>query len=195
MDEFEIMRQQLASMKQQLDTQKIVNKNLMCKVMKAKASWINRLVSAEFVILPIAFLLIWVICHFHHLSQWYSITFLVCGGIDVILDMRTLRIPPRIFSSYSIIDLKKFMARRKKELFIQTCCGGAFSVIWIMLFLYSLATSEVSQLYDEPVKDAGIISGIIGGAAALIIIAVVYRKIQCTNREILNEVGKFENDV
>lgn len=194
MDEFEIMRQQLASMKQQLDTQKIVNKELMCKVMKAKTSWLNRLVKAEFFIIPVAFLILLAICHYYGISQWYSISFLVVGGIDAILDIRTVRIPSEIFSSYSIIDLKKFMSRQKKGRFTQTCIGTAFCVVWLMLFFYSLSTSAASPQCDDPAMDAGIFGGIIGVIVSGIAIVIIYRKIQRTNDEIMNEIDKFENE-
>lgn len=194
MDEFEIMRQQLASMKQQLDTQKIVNKELMYKVMKSKTSWLNRLVNAGFFIIPVTFIILLAICNYYGLSQWYSISFLICGSIDALLDFRTVRIPSDIFSYYSIKELKKFMVRQKKERFIQTCIGGSFSVIWLLLFLFSLQTSAASEPYDESVKVACIFGCIIGVIAALIAIVILYKKIQRTNDEVLNEIGKFEND-
>lgn len=194
MDEFEIMRQQLAAMKRQLDTQKTVNRELMRKVMKSKTSWMNRLVKAEFFIIPVASLLIFAICQSYGISQWFTITFLVCGIIDALLDIRTVRIPSDIFSTYSIINLKKFMARQKKERLIQTCISGAFCAIWIMLFFYSYITADVSPLSDESAKHTGIVGGFIGLTVATIVIAIVYKKMQRTNDEILNEIGKFEND-
>lgn len=193
MDEFEIMRQQLASMKQ-LGTQKIVNKELMCKVMKSKSSWLNHIVKAEFLIIPVAFLFIMAICHYYDISQWFSITFLVCGTIDAIMDIRTVRIPSDILGSYSMIELKKFLVRQKKERFIQTCVGGAFSVIWLLLFIYSMGTSADTHVYDRVIKVAGIIGGIMGATVASTVITIIYKKMQRTNDEILNEIGKFENE-
>ena len=52
MEELEIMRMQLDALKQQLDTQEIINRDLLRKIMRRKASWLNRLVNFETIALP-----------------------------------------------------------------------------------------------------------------------------------------------
>ena len=90
MDEFEIMREQLAAMKQQLDSQHIINESLMRKVMHGKASWMNRFVTAELIALPFIYLLFVGICSVYNISQWFSFAYLILGGLDALLDMRTV---------------------------------------------------------------------------------------------------------
>lgn len=198
MDEFEIMRQQLASMKQQLDTQKIVNNDLMRKVMRSKASWMNKFVKAELIAMPFIYLLVVGICFSYGVSQWYSFAFLVFGGIDAILDIRTVRIPIELFSSSSILGLKKFLLRQKRERFAQTCISGAVALVWLILLVYAMITSGNSLFPGneiwESAKNGGIVGGIVGGIIGLIVIIVLYSKMQRTNDRILADIEQIENE-
>ncbi|MDE6341030.1 MAG: hypothetical protein K2K93_01810, partial [Muribaculaceae bacterium] len=94
MEELEIMRRQLASMKEQLRSQHIVNESLMRKVMKGKASWMNTLVKAEIICVPITWILLAAICAFYGISQWYASLFLIMSVIDTYIDWYTVRIGP-----------------------------------------------------------------------------------------------------
>lgn len=197
MDEFEVMRQQLASLKSQLDTQHIVNNELMRKVMRNKASWLNMLVKVELISLPFLYLLIVGICYVCNISQWFSFIFIVCAGIDAILDLRTISIPNHLFSSSSILDLKRLLIRQKKERFIQTCIGGTFSVIWVILFVYNIWLSNNAVMGEEDglwsaVMTGGLFGGIIGAIVALIVLTIIIRKIQRTNDQILADIEDLE---
>ena len=197
MDEFEIMRRQLASMKQQLDDQQIVNKNLMRKVMSGKASWMNMLVTVELIALPFIYLLFVGICHGYGVSQWYSFAFLIFAGIDALFDIRTVRIPGSLFSTLSILDLKKFLVRQKKERFIQTCIGGILCICWGGLFSCAMLASNDTLFPDnnmwEAAKSGGLIGGFIGAVVGGMIIVVLYRKMQRTNDRILDDIDRYEN--
>ena len=47
MEELEIMGRQLEAMKQSLDTQQIINKKLLCKLIRKRSSWLNSFVISE----------------------------------------------------------------------------------------------------------------------------------------------------
>lgn len=198
MDEFEVMRRQLATMKQQLDSQQIINKELMRKVMKAKASWLNLLVKAELIALPFIYLLFVGICYAYGISQWYSFTFLICASIDTLFDLRTIRIPSRLFSSSSILDLRKFLIRQKRERFFQTTISGTCCVIWLILFVCAMTASNSTLFPDNDLWEAalagGLAGGIIGAIAGVIVIVVLYRKMQRTNDRILADIDILEKE-
>jgi len=198
MDEFEVMRQQLASMKQRLDKQQIVNKELMRKVMRAKTSWLNLLVKAELIAIPFVYLLIAGICYVYGVSQWYSFAFLVGATIDSLLDIRTVRIPANLFGSSSILDLKRLLVRQKKERFIQTCIGIVFCIVWVLLFDAAMIASD-SGIYPESdlwnsARTGGMIGGVIGAVFGCVIVIVLYRKMQNTSNQLLSEIEKLENE-
>ena len=53
MEELEIMGRQLEAMKQSLDTQQIINKKLLCKLIRKLSSWLNSFVISEIIALPL----------------------------------------------------------------------------------------------------------------------------------------------
>lgn len=201
MDELEIMRQQMAAMKRQLDTQHIINQDLMRKVMRSKASWLNRLVKYEFIALPFIYLLFVAICYFYSISQWYAFVILIGTAIDATFDIRTVRIPPQLFSSSTLLGLKKFLIRQKKERFFQTVIGGGFCVIYLFMFGYAMITAsplETSGIIDNDLwqgaKTGGIIGGVIGMVVALIGVITLFRKMQSTNDQLLRDINDLEQE-
>lgn len=193
MDEFEVMRQQMAALKKELDTQHILNEELMHKVMRSKASWLNILVKVELFTLPFVFLLFYGICYLLDISQWYSFTFLIFGGIDAILDKRTVSIPNELFSSTSIIGIKKWLVRQKKERFIQTCIMTVISLAWLSLFLREVNHSLRSPLYESgSIWTDGFTFGIVG--VCFVIIVILYQKMQRTNDKIMEDINRLESE-
>ncbi len=191
MDELEIMRHQLAAMKSRLDSQQIINRELMRKVMRSKASWLNRFVNVEIITVPIVYLLLVIICVGYGISQWFAGAFLLMGAIDAAIDWRTVRIPPRMFGTASIIYLRKYLIRQKKERMIQTCIMFPLTLIWLVAFLSAmLAGTDMSLTGDILVaaRQGGIIGGVIGGLIGLVMVVVIFSKMQRTNDTLLSDL-------
>lgn len=197
MDELEIMRQQLDAMKHHLDTQQIINKSLLRRIMRSKASWLNRFVIGEIIMMPFLYLFFAGLSAFFEISQWYAVVFLICGAVDVFLDWRNVRIPSAMFGTASVLELKKFLLRQKKERFIQTCVMTPLVVIWLVLFF--LAMSEKTFLPDsdsiaQAAKDGALIGGFIGGVIGLVVVILIYYRMQHTNDDLLRDIRELEND-
>lgn len=198
MDEIEIMRQQLTAMKRQLDTQQIVNKELLRKVMRSKASWLNRFVSIEIITLPVVYLLFVIISAAYGVSQWYAFSFLIMSALDTAFDWRTVRISSDMFGSASILELKKFLLRQKRERLIQACVGAPLCIIWVVaFFLAMVANIDVMSSGDleQVVKTGGLIGGIAGGVVGGVVMIVLYRKMQRTNDTLLGDIRDLEEDM
>lgn len=198
MDEIEIMRQQLTAIKRQLDTQQIVNKELLRKVMRSKASWLNRFVNIEIITLPVVYLLFVIISAAYGVSQWYAFSFLIMSALDTAFDWRTVRIPSDMFGSASILELKKFLLRQKRERFIQVCVGAPLCVIWVVaFFLAMVANIDVTSSDDleQMVKTGGLIGGLAGGVVGGVVMIVLYRKMQRTNDTLLRDIRDLEEDM
>lgn len=191
MDELDVMRQQFADMKRQLDTQQIVNKDLMHKVMRGKVSWMNILVKGEVIALPLLTLLFLRISSNLGISLWYAIAFFILAGIDTLGDFYTVRIPTRLFSTCSMLDLKKFLVRQKTLRFRQVCVSLPLSLIWVALFAYQLTYHLNMELADN--AEHALLIGIILGAGVGVVVAVIvvvslYRKMQLTNDQLLSDI-------
>lgn len=183
MDELDILKEEMAALKRSLDKEQIVNDKLMRTVMRQKTSWLNMYVKFEFIAIPFTYLIFAVACAFFNISQWYALSFLILGVIDAAMDLRTFRISPRIFSTCSMMEVRKRLTKQKKERFIHLCVSAPLAIIWLMLF--SMAVFREPQ---DTVGYAGMIGGIIGGVIGGIVVIIIYRKAQKTNDFIIDEI-------
>ncbi len=196
MEEIEIMRQQLVVLKKQLDTQQIVNKELLRKVMRSKASWLNRYVNFEIITFPLVYLLFVIISAVYGISQWYAFIFFIIGGLDTALDWRTVRIPSDLFGSASILELKKFLLRQKRERHIQIFVTGPLCVLWVIAFLTAMMRNidMTSSELEQVARTGGLAGGIIGGIIGVVVMLVLYRKMQRTNDTLLRDIRELEEE-
>lgn len=194
MEELEVMRMQLEAVKRQLETQEIVNNMLLKKIMRRKASWLNQFVTFEIIILPIVSLMIALICDINGLSQWYTVCFTVLAVADTAFDWRTVRIPPEKFGN-SIIELKRFLIRQQKARFIQVCISLPAVFIWLAMF-YMAICSKLG-VYGETMDNfiaAEIAGGVLGGVIAVIVIFILYWKMNRTTKTLLRDISELEDE-
>lgn len=173
----------MAALKRSLDKEQIVNDKLLRTVMRQKTSWMNTFVKFEFIALPFTYLIFAVACAFFRISQWYALSFLILGVIDTVMDLRTFRISPKIFSTYSMMEVRQLLIRQKKERFIHLCVSAPLAIIWLVLF--SMAVFSEPQ---DTVGYAGMVGGIIGGVIGGVVVLILYRKAQKTNDFIIDEI-------
>ncbi len=185
MDELETMRIQLNSLKQRLASQKIINQDLMKKVMQNKTSWLNNLVLIEIILLPVTYLFFAGLCAYFDISQWLAFIYLVVGAIDTAFDWYLIRIPSRMFSTASVVEFQKLLIRQKKGRLYQVCISTPLSLMWMTALIFSLFRT------DGFVPLVGVI---IGGIAGIVAVIVIYRKIQTTNDDLLQDIKDFEEE-
>lgn len=190
MDELNILKEEMAALKQSLDKEQIINEKLMRTVMRQRVSWMDIFVKAEFVIIPITFIIFVIACAFFKISQWYAVVFLIIGLIDAIVDLRTFRISPKIFSKCSMMEVRNLLTKQKKERFIHLCIAFPLAIIWLVLFANAIFNSESFSNGMDPVSYSGIIGGIIGGVIGGIIVFVIYHKAQKTNDTIIDDINE-----
>lgn len=188
MDELNILKEEMAALKRSLDKEKIVNDKLMRTVMRQKSSWLNTFVKVEFIMLPILYLMFAGICAYFHVSQWYAVALLVLSLIDVMVDMRTFRISPKVFSTYTMLEVRTLLLKQKKERFIHICVAFPLAVVWLILMLNAIAKASDPHAMDHAINFAGVIGGLIGGIVGGIVVLVIYRKAQKTNDFIIDEI-------
>lgn len=197
MENLEITRQQLASLKQRLDTQKIINKDLMYKVMRNKASWLNIFVNIEIISLPILYFIIAGASGALGISQWYGIILLIFASLDIILDWHLIRISPKKFSKLSILELKKFLYKQKKYHLIQTISMTPVALIWVVAFFKAF----FSKLYIFPmaeipvvIKTALWICLFAAITVSVIVNIVIFKKMQRTNDALTRDINELEGE-
>ncbi len=190
MDELDILKEEMAALKLSLDKEQIVNDKLMRTVMRQKVSWMNTFVKLEFIAIPFTYLIFAVACAFFHVSQWYALSFLIIGVLDAATDLRTFRISPKIFSTYSMMEVRALLIKQKKERFIHMCISLPLALIWLVLFASAVLANDQRLIDHSPVGYAGIIGGLIGGLIGGAVVLVLYRKAQKTNDYIIDGISE-----
>ncbi|MDE6291012.1 MAG: hypothetical protein K2M16_05725 [Muribaculaceae bacterium] len=188
MEQLDILKQEMAQLKRNLDKEQIVNDRLLRTVMRQKASWLNKFVTAEFIMLPFLYLMFAGICAYFHISQWYAVTLLVLSFIDVVIDIRTFRISPKVFSTCTMLEVRRLLVRQKKERFIHMCISLPLAIVWLILMLSAIANASDPLATDHALNYAGVIGGVIGGIIGGIVVFVIYRKAQRTNDTLLSDI-------
>lgn len=199
MEDLEIMRQQLLTLKQRLDTQKIINKDLMRTVMHNKASWLNRLVNIEIISIPIIYCIVAGASYAEGISLWYANILLIMTVIDVVLDWYLVRISPDKFSRLSILELKKFLLKQKKLRLIQTIAMAPLAGIWLVAFLRAFIskldifpyTSAEIPAFIKPGLWIVIIAAVV---ASIIVVCVLFNKMQRINDALIKDIDEIEKD-
>ena len=187
MEQFDILKQEMAELKRNLDKEQIVNDRLLRTVMRQRASWLNKFVTWEFILIPVTYLIFAGICAFFHISQWFAIAFLIMAILDAVADLRTFRIPPKVFSTFTMLEVRKLLIRQKKERLVHVCVGLPLAIIWIILLLNAVATATDPLATDHALNMAGVIGGVIGGIIGGIVVILIYRKAQRTNDTIIDD--------
>lgn len=185
MDELNILKEEMSALKRNLDKEQIVNDKLLRTVMRQRASWLNTFVLVEFIMLPLLYIIFAVACSVFGISQWYALAFVILGLVDAIVDLRTFRINPKIFSTCSMVEVRKILIRQKKERFVHLCVALPLAIIWLLLFAIAVFNggncSEISY--------AGLWGGCIGCIIGAIAVIVIYRKAQKTNDTIVEDTS------
>ena len=185
MDELNILKEEMAALKRNLDKEQIVNDKLLRTVMRQRASWLNTFVLVEFIMLPLLYIIFAVACAIFGISQWYAFAFVILGLADAIVDLRTFRINPKIFSTCSMMEVRKILIKQKKERFIHLCVALPLAIIWLLLF----AMAVFKDGNGSPVSYAGVWGGCIGCVIGAIAVIILYRKAQKTNDTIVDDIS------
>ncbi|MDE6632566.1 MAG: hypothetical protein K2K23_06170 [Muribaculaceae bacterium] len=185
MDELNILKEEMAALKRNLDKEQIVNEKLMRTVMRQRASWLNAFVLFEFIMLPLLYLIFAVACAIFGISQWYAFAFVILGLVDAIVDLRTFRINPKIFSTCSMMEVRKILIKQKKERFVHLCVALPLALIWLLFFAMAVFNDGDSR----SISYAGLWGGCIGGIIGAIIVIIIYRKAQKTNDTIVDDIS------
>lgn len=195
MDELDMLRDQMAAMKSDLDKNAIVNDRLMQTVMKERSKGLNRLVNAEIIFIPFLILFYIGICHVMKLSIWIAVTMAIGCIISMIIDLKTMKVSTRLINSLSLRDLRTYLIRQKRQRTIQLIVELPLAMAWLVWFLLSLlGNSMVLRDMNDPTTVGWIKFAVIIATAiiALVVIILVYRNSQRINDSMIKEIDSLE---
>ncbi len=191
MDEIKELRDQMAAMKNSLDNYAIINGRLMQSVMRERSKGLNRLVGGELILTPFLILFFFGICHAFGMTIWMPVTMSVACVVDALLDLKTVRVPEKLIGSLTLRDFREFLIRQKRQRALQLAIEMPLILAWVVWFLLSYFGGEAFGYSVNPVAKYVFVGAML--ILVLVIVAVIYFRIQDVNTRMIQEIDAMEN--
>jgi len=198
MTELEQMREQMSIFKSQLDKQQIINEQLVRNTMGNKMSWIKKFIWAEIILVPII-LIIMASFHASEGLSWWLFAFLAIGLIaDTTGDFIINRIPKGQMLSGDLVETSQRLIKMKKQRTSWFIAGSIFLTIWIVWFIIEIVMKLNVIGCNEPshnlVVTIMVTALIIGCLIGFLIAWLIFRKMQKTNNQIIEQINQITQE-
>lgn len=196
-NELEQLREQMSIFKDRLDKQQIVNEQLVRNSMGTRMSWIKNFIWIEIALVPIL-LAIMADLHASEGLSWWLFAFLAIGAIaDVIGDYIINRIPKGELLSGDLVATSQRLVEMKKQRSKWFTAGVVFMSIWFVWFAIEMVM-KINQFSNgtNHIKLVGIIiiGLFVGALIGFYISWLVFRKMQNTNNQIIEQIAQLTNE-
>ena len=194
-NELELIKQQMELLKEKLASQEIVNEKLIISSMKKKMSWIKKYIIFEVGLLPLIAVM-WLGIKMIIGLSWYNYAFMIimcCIDvyIDYLVNLRGMK--DSDFQKCNMIETTRKLHTMKKQRSLQMLIQIPLIVIWLLW-----SGIEAIHSLDMPMGDfqrgftqGGIVGGTIGGVIGIFVAYRIYKKMQNTNDDIINQMSEF----
>lgn len=196
MQELEDMRSALASLKNKLDKQEIVNDRLLRQSMKSKMSWIKRYLWISLCFIPIVAVCFLPMTIMLNLSWWlYGFTVVFVAGC-VIADWYVNHMDSREFLTGNLTETALKLRRMKTLRMKNEIVNFVVLVVWLAWMaweIYSKGQASPADSMERSLSMGFLVGGGIGGVIGLIIGLSIFFKMQRTNDEIIQQIEDVED--
>ncbi len=188
--ELDLMRQQMAAFKQQLEQQEIVNDRLLQESMKKKMSWIKMYIIAEIIALPFIMLVLAGLKSVFDLTWWSVGALAFMCVFDVWWDYRVnvQCMKDTDYNHDNLIQTTKKLLDMKQQRAVQM--GISIPMLIAVLACIGFDFSKGCKAGDVEAM-AAMIGGGVGSAIGIIIAYFVYRRMQRTNDELIKQINEL----
>ena len=198
MTELEQMREQMSIFKSQLDKQQIINEQLVRNTMGNKMSWIKKFIWGEIILVPIL-LIIMASFHASEGLSWWLFAFLAIGLIaDTTGDFIINRIPKGQMLSGDLVETSQRLIKMKKQRTSWFIAGSIFLTIWLVWFIIEIVMKLNVIGCNEPshnlVVTIMVTALIIGCLIGFLIAWLIFRKMQKTNNQIIEQINQITQE-
>ncbi len=198
MTELEQMREQMSIFKSQLDKQQIINEQLVRNTMGNKMSWIKKFIWAEIILVPII-LIIMASFHASEGLSWWLFAFLAIGLIaDTTGDFIINRIPKGQMLSGDLVETSQRLIKMKKQRTSWFIAGSIFLTIWLVWFIIEIVMKLNVIGCNEPshnlVVTIMVTALIIGCLIGFLVAWLIFRKMQKTNNQIIEQINQVTQE-
>lgn len=198
MTELEQMREQMSIFKSQLDKQQIINEQLVRNTMGNKMSWIKKFIWVEIILVPII-LIIMASFHASEGLSWWLFAFLAIGLIaDTTGDFIINRIPKGQMLSGDLVETSQRLIKMKKQRTSWFIAGSIFLTIWLVWFIIEIVMKLNVIGCNEPshnlVVTIMVTALIIGCLIGFLVAWLIFRKMQKTNNQIIEQINQITQE-
>lgn len=193
------LREQMSLLKKKLDNQEIVTDRIIAKSMKEKMTWIKKYIIFETVgLLPIL-LVVWaIIVAFSGISWWNYAFVVICSIIDIYLDYRINLHAMRDddYERCNLIETAKKLVKMKHQRYVQMFISLPLVIVWIIwsgVEAYFLMPDVSIRDFRTGAFIGGFVGGAIGTVAGVVFAINLYRKMQRTNDEMIQQINEVVN--
>ena len=186
MNELEAMRGQMQLLKQKLETQEIVNDQLIRNAMSGKMSWIRKYIWFELLVLfPVCTLnFVGLKMMSEGLSWGPIIAFLTLLLVEILLDFYVNHVSASDWQSENLLQTADKLVKMKKLRLWQV---GLSLPVAIALFVWLFSGFEDKVMYYT------VIGGIVGGVIGLTIGIAILIKMQSTNDSLISQIREMKD--
>lgn len=197
MTELEQMREQMNIFKSRLDKQQILNEQLVRNSMGGKMSWIKNFVWVEIILVPIL-LLLFIPFHASTGLSWWLFAFMAVLLIaDVIGDFIINRIPKGQLLSGDLVETSQRLVKMKKQRTRWFIIGLVFVLIWFVWFCAELILNSkiaCDMSCHESLRYVLIGGCMFGGLVGFLVAWLIFRKMQKTNNQIIEQINQITKE-
>lgn len=193
-DGLESLRHDLEALRSSLQSQKIISRDLMRRVMTRDASWQNCLFKYEaFLIFPFSILLFLIIKFGMHTSWLFFAATVLMFAIDLYWDSFVIRLPASDFSSLSLLDLRRKILGQMRGRRLQLLIEIPLLCLWCVWFFFEILHGAGFVVDITPYFVWAITIGI-GFIIGLVAVYFIYRTLTRRSRAILEQIQMLEAD-
>ena len=190
--ELEDMRSQIASLRNKLEEQNIINETHIRNSMKTKATDINRIIARSIIAgafaLPYCTWFIWKL----DLSLAFTIcTFIMIAASIILTVVQKIRFNDLDFSGSNLIETARKLGMVRKHYSQWHFIAVPVIIFWIGWFIYEIVMTMGVAPYVIWLCSGALVGGIIGGAIGF----SMNRKITRKTGELLAQIDEFQKDI
>lgn len=188
------LRVGMSALKKSLYGHRLISDESIRKAMCSKSRWLNNLVIAEFIALPLLCIFLIFISLSTGMNIWVMIAFLLMALADTLLDVRTLRISRKWIQEETLLGLAQKLVKKKIERKRQTIISSLLLLPFIVWFTYEIIKHFTHFGSHPNFYLIWVCVSLFWIIIAAGIILFIYRKAQSTNTSMLKKLHTFQLD-
>lgn len=189
MDSLGLLKQDFQLLNRKLQTQQINNEKLIRKVLKSKMKWIDKYLYGQlFLLVPLGALVWLAIFRMGLVSLAFAVVSILIITASSLINIRINKVKGKGWQKEDLLSSRKILLRMKQARSKEILYSIPVSCLWLSWMGYEI------YLHDRIGSSMIFASCILGGILGFCVGYAVYRKMQRTNDELIDEIDRFRQE-